>query len=294
MVAERVTSYRHAGLQFDVTDSGPIDGPVIILLHGFPPNRSSWERVAHLLNEAGLRTLAPDQRGYSPQARPRRRLSYRSDDIARDAIALIDEVNCERVHVVGHDWGGFVAWKLATSVPERLNGVTVLSTPHPKALVRSLLSSAQILRSGYIGFFQIPALPEIVLRRHLGQMLRRFGLPASIADEYQRFMRQPDALRGALNWYRGMLIPARRGAGKIGTGDDRVHIPTTYVWGNCDTALGPRAAHLTKHYVDGPYRFVELDENHWLPERVPGRVAQEIIADVTENRRFRAGSPGAG
>jgi pimeloyl-ACP methyl ester carboxylesterase len=283
MNTDRVISYRHAGMRFTVTDSGPLTGPVVVLLHGFPANRTALNAVAERLNSAGIRTLAPDQRGYSPGAAPRNRLRYRSAEITGDAIALIEAIGIDRVHVVGHDWGGFVAWKLAISFPHRLNGVTVLSTPHPSALLRSLYSSAQLVRSAYIGFFQLPVVPEALLRQRLARLLWRTGLPAVSAKHYQRFMERPGSLRGALNWYRGIWIKTPRQFRTDLAAGDRVRIPTTYIWGRRDAALGHRAARLTADYVDGPYRFIELDQNHWLPECEPDRVAQEILADV--NRR---------
>jgi pimeloyl-ACP methyl ester carboxylesterase len=271
--------FTRAGLTFDVTDTGPTDGPPVILLHGFPTNRTSWDAVAAILNNAGFRTLAPDQRGYSPEATPPGRLSYRSVELVRDAIALMDAVGADTGHVVGHDWGGFVTWALAAAIPERISGITVLSTPHPAALSYSLRSSAQLLRSSYMGFFQLPGVPEAILGRRLPALLRNTGLPAADAERYGRFLSRPGALRGALNWYRGMALPDRRSRG--------IHVislPTTYVWGSRDRFLGRRAAELTRSWVGAPYRFVELDENHWLPERAPDRVAAEILAGLGGSR----------
>ncbi len=274
MPSTRLHDFRRGSLRFDVSDTGPIDGPVIVLLHGFPGSRRTWDAVAPLLAEAGARVVSFDQRGYSPGARPRRRRDYRAVDVVGDVTALLDALEIERVHLVGHDWGGFVAWRMAAASPHRLNGVTVLSTPHPRAMLRSLLSSAQGVRSLYMGFFQLPWVPEAVLRPRLARLLVASGLPADAAREYQRFLSGRRALRGALNWYRGMWLPDRRRA-KAPT--DSIGVDTTYIWGNGDQALGRRAAELTGRHVDAGYRFVELDENHWLPERAAARVAREVI-----------------
>ena len=274
MPTTRLDTFRRKDLRFDVSDDGPLDGPVVVLLHGFPGSRRTWDAVTPLLTAAGLRVVAFDQRGYSPGARPRRRRDYRAADVVGDVVALLDTLEVERVHLVGHDWGGFVAWRMAATAPERLTGMTVLSTPHPRAMLRSLLSSAQAVRSLYIGFFQLPWLPETVLRPRLARLLRRSGLPADAAREYQRLLSGPNALRGALDWYRGMWLPDRR---RRRAAPRMVAVDTTYVWGNGDQALGRRAAELTRDYVDARYRFVELDENHWLPERAASRVAQEVL-----------------
>jgi pimeloyl-ACP methyl ester carboxylesterase len=277
----RITTVERSGLTFDVSDAGPVDGPIVVLLHGFPGSHRTWDALVPLLSEAGLRTLALEQRGYSTGARPRRRRDYRAHEVTQDALALLDAVGADRVHVVGHDWGGFVAWRLAAVAPERLSGMTVLSTPHPSALLRAAVSSAQGLRSTYIGLFQLPALPELLIGPRMHRLLRIAGLPRAFAAEYTRFHIDGGALPTALTWYRGMWLPDRRSRSVRGAA---VSVDTTYVWGNRDQALGRRAAELTGSHVSGAYRFVELDENHWLPERAPSRVAAEIIAAVQRAR----------
>jgi pimeloyl-ACP methyl ester carboxylesterase len=282
MNPRRIQSFSRAGLSFDVSDSGPLDAPTVVLLHGFPANRHGFNDVAAILNAAGLRTLAPDQRGYSDGARPRRRRDYRAAELQRDVLAMLDAAGTRQVHLVGHDWGGAIAWMLGASVPGRLTGLTVLSTPHPRALTRSLVSSTQALRSFYILVFQLPWLPELLLRRRVAAVLARMGLRSSSAAAYGAFMATRGRLTGGLNWYRGMGLPGGRASGV--TRSDTVTVPTTYIWGNGDQALGRRAAELTGSFVSGPYRFLELDENHWLPENAPDAVAREIIADVRDAR----------
>ena len=282
MDEHRIESHTRGRLTFDVTDTGPLDGPVVLLLHGFPANRAAWHAVSVHLNAAGVRTLAPDQRGYSPGAAPLRRRDYRAALILDDAISLIGALGGRRVHVVGHDWGGFVAWGLRDAAPELLGGVTVLSTPHPRAMLRAVLSSAQLLRSAYIGFFQLPAVPERVLLPRLARLLRASGLPGDTADDYARFMARPTRLRTALNWYRGMWLPPRRAAEAAASVP-----PTTYVWGNRDQALGRRAAELTGRYAGGDYRFVEVDADHWLPETRAELVAGQILDDLAADRLSR-------
>ncbi|MCR2825813.1 alpha/beta fold hydrolase, partial [Microbacterium sp. zg.Y909] len=256
MPPTRLNDFRRGSLRFDVSDTGPLDGPIVVLLHGFPGSRRTWDAVAPLLATASARVVSFDQRGYSPGARPLRRRDYRAVDVVGDVTALLDALGVDRVHLVGHDWGGFVAWRMAAASPHRLTGVTVLSTPHPRAMLRSLLWSAQGLRSLYMGFFQLPWLPEALLRPRLAQLLVASGLPADLAQEYQRFLSGPQALRGALNWYRGMWLPDRR---RRRAARHAATVDTTYIWGSRDQALGRRAAELTRNYVDAGYRFVELD-----------------------------------
>ncbi|MFC8921864.1 alpha/beta fold hydrolase [Cellulosimicrobium sp. NPDC057127] len=274
MTTPRLHEIRRGQLTFDVHDDGPADGETVVLLHGFPEDSSSWTRATPLLHEAGLRTVALDQRGYSPRARPLARAAYRLDFLVQDVLALLDRTG--PAHLVGHDWGGNVAWALAAWAPERVRSLTVLSTPHPGALVRSLTRSDQALRSLYAGFFQLPVLPEVLLSRAMPSLLRRSGVPAEDADRYAARMREPGALRAALNWYRA--LPLAR------TPVADVTVPTTYVWGSGDQALGRRAAEDTERFVRAPYRFVELDTGHWLPETTPTEVAGAVADRVAAAR----------
>jgi len=270
-----VDSFGRDGLTFDVRDAGPRDGGTAVLLHGFPQDGSAWDGVAPALHEAGLRTLAPDQRGYSPGARPSGRAAYRISECALDVVALLDAAGVRRAHVVGHDWGGAVAWALATRQPDRVHSLTVLSTPHPAALAWSFTHSGQGLRSWYMAFFQLPRLPERLVSLDLAGMLARSGLPPAQVERYVARMQEPGALTAALDWYRAMPASMRRAA------DARpVTVPTTYIWGRADFALGRVAAERTRRHVTGPYRFVELDAGHWLPETRPTPVATVILDQV--------------
>ena len=159
--------FSRAGLVFDVSDEGPDDGESVLLLHGWPQDHTAWRHVAPLLHAAGLRTLAPDQRGYSPGARPRGRAAYGMGELVADAVALLDAAGVARAHVVGHDWGGSVAWALAERHPERVSSLTVLSTPHHHAMGWAMRHGDQLRRSWYMFAFQLPLLPEAVLRRRL-------------------------------------------------------------------------------------------------------------------------------
>lgn len=153
------------GLLFDVRDSGPADGPIALLLHGFPQSAACWDQVTPLLAAAGCRVLAPHQRGYSPRARPTGRRAYRADELVADVVALVETAGGQPVHLVGHDWGAVVAWLLAAQRPELVTSLTALSVPHPAAFLRAVVSSRQALASWYMAAFQLPWLPELALGR---------------------------------------------------------------------------------------------------------------------------------
>jgi pimeloyl-ACP methyl ester carboxylesterase len=268
-----VEAYAHDGLRFDVSDSGPADGPVVIALHGFPQNRHSWAALTPTLTAAGYRLLAPDQRGYSPEAQPRGRRAYRLSNLAADVIALADRADVERFHLLGHDWGGAVGWSLAASHPERLVTLTSLATPHPKAMLQSMVRSTQLLHSWYMAFFQFPILPELLFRppgrRVMERSLTDSGLDADAVEAYLEFLSAPGAATGALNWYRALpFTPPSKLAPST--------VPTLYVYGDADFALGRRAADLTGSFVTAPYRYEILHgAGHWLPE-----VSTDIVAEL--------------
>lgn len=269
------------GLALDVRDEGPRGGDVVVLLHGFPQDSTCWAEVAPTLHRAGLRTLAPDQRGYSPAASPTDVSSYRVSTLAADVVAVLDAAGVGTAHVVGHDWGGAVAWYLATHHADRVRSLTVLSTPHPAALAHAMTRSLQGLRSWYTLAVQLPVLPELVLSRTLAPALRASGLPAHLAQRYGRRFASPSALHGPLAWYRAAgRRPPWEVLDAIGAGSGDVAVPTTYVWGRHDPALGRAAAQSTADHVTGDYLFVELDAGHWLPELNPDEVAGLILDRV--------------
>ena len=267
-------SFRRGDLRFDVRDGGPPDGEPVVLLHGFPQDAAGWAAVEALLHAAGLRTLAPDQRGYSPGARPRGRGAYRMSECVADVLALLHAAGLASAHVVGHDWGGAVGWWLGSDHPGRVRTLTVLSTPHPAAMRRAWLGR-QGFRSWYLGAFQVPYLPEWRLRDRLFAVrtLTASGLPRDHAERYAARLAEPGAATAMLNWYRAIPWSVRSPAG-------RSRVPTTYVWGSRDFALGRRAAEGTARYVAAPYAFVELAAGHWLPEADADAVAEHVIARV--------------
>jgi pimeloyl-ACP methyl ester carboxylesterase len=273
--------FQRADLTFDITDAGPADGEVVVLLHGYPENRTSWDAVTPLLVDAGFRVLAPDQRGYSPRARPTGRKAYTADNLVGDVLALADAAGAERFHVVGHDWGGAVAWYAAMWHPDRVATLTSLATPHPTAFARSILTSTQFFRSWYFFFYQLPRLPEWTASSRFGKprfrdTLLRSGLPPEKLEAYMAVLDQPGAMTAAINWYRAVPFtpPSRQ---------QPVSVPSLYVYGAGDFALGRRAAELTGRYVTGPYRFEVLDGvSHWIPEEVPDVVVDLVLDHVAQ------------
>lgn len=279
MNSERIERFRRGNLTFEVIDSGPIDGIPVVLLHGFPQRGNAWNDVASRLHDAGLRTFAPDQRGYSPGARPRSRFAYRVKEIVADTVALIDTIGGP-VHLAAHDWGAVIGWATAARHPERVASLTAVSVGHPRAFFRSMVTSDQARRSYYMALFQIPILPERRLSRPGSwseRRLRDVGMSDEGLGKFRREIVGDGALRGGLNWYRSLPLATLKDFAKVS-------VPTTFVWSDDDAALGRKMAELTPNYVTGPYELVELTGSHWLLEERPDDVAEAIIKRVNSVR----------
>jgi pimeloyl-ACP methyl ester carboxylesterase len=270
---------RASGMEFRARVAGfsNSQGEGVVLLHGFPETSIMWEHLLDKLAKAGYRAVAFDQRGYSPGARPFRVNSYSSGRLAADVVAVAAAVGFDRFHVVGHDFGGAIAWIAANRSPQEITSVTSLSTPHPQAIAEALDDpDAQWLNSSYVLLYRIPVLSELVLGFNRAALLQRlkwqFHPPEQI-EEYKEVFSEPGALRGALNWYRAFRFPDYNPISKI-------RQPTLFVWGNEDGAFGRVAAERTADYVEGPFRFHRLKAGHWLMLEVPELVANEVLSHL--------------
>lgn len=264
-------------LKFDVRTTGPEDGEPVIVLHGFPQTSLSWSSVAHRLDHAGLRVIAPDQRGYSPRARPLEVEAYRTDLLAGDVIGIADALGIDSFHLVGHDWGSAVAWVVAGRHPERVRTLTAVSVPHLAAYNAALRDDPdQQERASYIQLFRQAGKAEDLLLADAGLRLTAMysdAVPIGLVVRYVAHLAEPGALTAALNWYRAM--------GPELAETPPVQVPTTFVWGALDQAIGRAGAEACGDFVDADYRFVELaDAGHWIPEQSPDALAEAIIARV--------------
>jgi len=261
---------------FETRESGPADGELVLLLHGFPQHADSWDQVVPLLNAAGYRTVTFNQRGYTAGARPDRRRDYTISELTADAAAVIDAYG-GRAHVVGHDWGAIVAWFLATDYPDKVAALTIVSVPHPRAFLHALGTSRQVLSSWYILFFQLPWLPEQLVRRRWNWFMVGYtGQSEQAAKRDLASFDDQGDLTGAINWYRALpLINLWKRSGA------RVQQPTLFVWSDKDVALKRKGAVNTERYVDGPYTFEILTGvSHWIPEAAPEEFTELVVAHL--------------
>ncbi|RPI31659.1 MAG: alpha/beta hydrolase [Chloroflexota bacterium] len=267
-------------IRLHLVESGPKDGPLVILLHGYPEFWYGWNHQIDALASTGCRVLVPDQRGYHLSDKPPGLAAYRLDELAKDILGLISAVGQEKAIVVGHDWGGIVAWWMGICYPEALSRLVILNAPHPGVMRRQLMfNPLQFFHSLYALFFQIPRLPEAMLRANdwerLAKVLIHTSRPGTFSpgdlEQYRQAWRQKDAMTCMLNWYRASFrmppsIPA----------NSRVHTPTLILWGKRDVALRRTLAEKSIEMCDqGDLIFFE-EASHWVQHEEAEKVNRLI------------------
>lgn len=253
-------------------------GPLVVLLHGFPEFWYSWRHQIPALAAAGFRAAAPDLRGYNDSDKPEGVEAYRMTELVGDVAALIQALGEERAVIVGHDWGGALAYAFAMRHPEMTAKLAVLNCPHPEPFARALTEGdmAQLRKSWYMFFFQLPGLPEALLARDDFRMLKRFAYDHAKRGtfgkqdvaRYVEAFAKPGALTGAINWYRAMF---RRPQG--GRAYPAIAAPTLVIWGTADHFLGEHLLRGMKRHFTGPFRVRRLPGvSHWVQQEAPKRV----------------------
>jgi pimeloyl-ACP methyl ester carboxylesterase len=262
-------------------EAGPENGPLVVLLHGFPEFWWGWRHQIGPLAKAGFRVVVPDQRGYNLSSKPQRRKDYHLDILAKDIIDLCHALGREKFSLVGHDWGGIVAWWIASHHPEWVERLVIMNAPHPAVTGDYMRRHpSQILRSSYMAFFQIPRLPEAMLsaknHRALKRSMRGSSCPGTFSDndleEYEKAWSQPDALTAMLNWYRALPLAKYKKA------QGMLSMPVLLIWGMRDQFLefGLCEASL-KQCINGNLR--QFDQaTHWVHLEKPSQANEELIA----------------
>src|SRR4051812_48473220 len=242
------------------------DGPLVVLLHGFPEFWYGWRQQIAPLVEAGLRVVAPDLRGYNLSSQPDGYAAYTADKLAGDIRGLIRELGAESAMVVGHDWGGTVAWTLAANHPEVVDRLAILNAAHPRRLNEGLRSPRQLLRSWYFFYFQLPKLPERRARRRHWRFFKRFlrdARPPYTAEEIDRYAEawpQPRAAKAMLDSYRAAV---RLSSKQPALGP--ISAPPLVIWGRGDRYLGRKLAEPHQEDVPNLDRVERLpDASHWV------------------------------
>ena len=260
-------SFVNGDVQLHAIAAGPNDGPVVLLLHGFPEFWYGWRKQIGTLAAAGFRVVVPDQRGYNTSSKPRGVASYRLQHLVSDVLAIIEQLGRRDVYLAGHDWGAIVAWALAARHPEKLARLVILNVPHPAVMFRFLLTHpTQFARSWYTFFFQVPRLPEWLFSawnfragvRSLVATSRPGTFSPADLLQYRSAWAQPGALRAMINWYRALMRDPR--SFRVG----QVEVPTRILWGKKDAFLHPSLASMSERKCTRSEVIWFEGATHWL------------------------------
>ena len=275
------------GLVFDVSVAGPVDGPLVLLLHGFCVSRHYWDNQLPALGAAGYRAVAPNQRGYAAGARPDPQNfdAYRVDNVIGDALDIVAKAEAASgkpgrpFHLVGHDWGGSLAWLIADRYPERLASLTMLSRPHPASFARAMqIDPEQPNRSRHHRELLEPDAGPRLLADNAAWVrtrLQRNGVPPAAIEKHLAVIGNPPAMEAALAWYR-----ARGERGAIGP----TKVPTLFIWGEADDTVGRMAAEGTHEFIAADYTFAPIPGGgHYTADQFPERVTALMLEHLAKH-----------
>jgi len=272
--------FQNTSVRLHAITAGPKDGPVVVLLHGFPEFWYGWRRQIESLSAAGFRVIVPDQRGYNLSSKPSGVAAYALTELVSDVVAIADQLGQEKIFLAGHDWGAAVGWSIALLHPQRIAKLVVLNVPHP-SVMRKFLSTRphQLLLSWYMFFFQLPWLPEALFcafNFRVGvRALLRSSRPGTFTPEdlaqYRSAWSQPGSLTGMVNWYRALF----RTRAKFP--DKTVRVPTRILWGERDAFLLAEMARQSLRYCTSAELFTFASATHWLQHEEPVRVSELLI-----------------
>lgn len=269
------------GIRLHAVQAGPADGPLVILLHGFPEFWYGWRRQIEPLAQAGFRVLAPDQRGYNLSEVPKEVEAYRLAELGKDIIGLLDALGREACCLVGHDWGAVVAWSVAQTFPGRVTRLAIHNVPHPAVMLDFLKKHPrQMLKSWYIGFFQIPGLADWLVSRNNFQQAaaalvgssRRGTFSQDDLAAYKQAWKNSRGFTGMINWYRALVRypPAA-------PEDSRLHLPVLIQWGKRDAFLSHEMAEASLKWCDHGKLILYEEATHWVQHEAAQEVSAALI-----------------
>jgi pimeloyl-ACP methyl ester carboxylesterase len=273
--------FERPGVRLHAVVAGPKDGPLVILLHGFPEFWYSWRKQIGPLAEAGFRVVVPDQRGYNVSSKPPHIMDYTIGNLVADVVYIAGRLGRERFYLAGHDWGAAVAWMTALLIPERVQKLAILNVPHPAVFLRTVLTNPrQLLRSWYMAFFQLPGIPESFFSvndfeggiKSLVGSSRPGTFTAEDLQRYRQAWSNPGTVTAMINWYRAFFrtrppLPE----------DKTVHVPTRILWGIQDMFLLPEMAEESAAWCDSARLTYFSSASHWLQHEEPEAVNTALI-----------------
>lgn len=270
-------------LVFDGITTGNAENELILLLHGFPESAYMWRNLMQDLAEEGFYCVAPNLRGYSKDACPKGKKQYSLDKLAKDIADIADALGKPTFHLIGHDWGAGVGWQVVHDYQDRIISWTGMAVPHLQAFGRTIMEDPdQKKRSGYIRMFQLPFIPEMRIRKNNFKILTTLW-KESEPDEVEanlEIFKNPQQLTAALNYYRGNYKLLKKAPKERILGD--IHVPTLFVWGKHDVAIGPTCVNEGHQYIKGDYEYLELDAGHWLIQTQYDTLKENILKHINK------------
>jgi len=268
-------------------------GDLVLLLHGFPEFWYSWRYQIPALARH-FKVVVPDLRGYNDSDKPES--GYDLDTLSADIRGLIDRLGYAKAHVVGHDWGGTIAWHLAQKFPHYLNRLAILNAPHPQRFVQELSSNLdQFRRSWYVLAFQVPGIPEWLIQQNLkdfvkgvlqGQAVRKGAFSAEETEIYQAALEKPGVLGAALNYYRQLF---NHFAWNWGQKQELVTAPTLVLWGEDDAFLSKKLTESLDRLIAAPFELKLVPHcGHWIQQEAPQTVNRELLNFLRNSSRSLA------
>lgn len=272
-------------LTFDCGVSGDINDELIMFLHGFPETSYVFRDLIKDISAKGFYCIAPNLRGYSAGARPSGKKHYTIDKLATDILIIAQSTGKEKFHLVGHDWGAAIGWKVAHDHPNAVISLSALSVPHPQSFFEAIVNDPdQHKKSRYVRMFQMPFLPEMRMKSNDFALLRKIWRDQTDdeVEDYLNVVMEKGALKAMLNYYRANYRHIKKAGKEPMMGD--IHVPTLFIWGNKDIAIGPVAVENSHQYMKGDYEYMELEAGHWLIQTRYTDVKDAIIKHVLKTK----------
>ncbi|MEP0265686.1 alpha/beta hydrolase [Dokdonia sp.] len=272
-------------LVFDCRTDGDKEDELVIFLHGWPETSYMWKKLMSTFSENGFYCVAPNLRGYSKDACPKGKKHYSISKLAKDVIGISKFLNKSKFHLVGHDWGSVIGWKVVHDYSDSILSWTGISVPHLQAFGKAIVvDKEQSKMSQYIKKFQLPYLPERLIRKNDFKTLKwlwKNSEPTEI-DDYLSVFKNPKQLTASINYYRSNYKLLKKAAKDQILGD--IHVPTLFIWGNKDIAIGSYSVNESHQYMKNEYEFIELDAGHWLIQTNYNELKEAITKHVNRNK----------
>ncbi len=274
-------------LTFDCRTDGDKENELVIFLHGWPETSYMWKKLMSHFSKNGFYCVAPNLRGYSKNACPKGKKHYSLDKLSKDVLGISNFLNKSKFHLVGHDWGAAIGWKVVHDHQDRILSWTGISVPHLQAFGKAIVvDMEQSKMSQYIKDFQLSYLPESRIRKDDFKILKKLwkNSESNEIDNYLEVFKNPKQLTASLNYYRSNYKLLKSAATKQILGD--INVPTLFIWGNKDIAIGSYAVSESHQYMKNEYEFLELDSGHWLIQTKYQELKKVITKHIMKNANF--------